>query len=56
MFEFSFETSESKNLYPFVAPTSSTGMRQSEVIHFTWEQVDLSADILILTHTKDKTS
>jgi integrase len=47
------KNSRSPNLYPLVVLTLSTGMRRGEVLKLTWEQVDLSKGVIILTHTKN---
>lgn len=49
------KNSYSPFLYIVVVLAISTGMRQSEIMHLTWQQVDLQRRQIILEKTKNKT-
>jgi integrase len=46
-------SSASPNLYPMVVLALSTGMRRSEVLRLSWDQIDLATGVLILSKTKN---
>ena len=49
------KSSDNPFLYIVVVLAISTGMRQSEIMHLTWEQIDLNRKSIILEKTKNKT-
>ena len=51
-FEWS-EVLKSGKLRPIVITALNTGMRKSEILHLTWDRVDLKNRIILLDKTKN---